>query len=259
MRALITNDDGIDSPGLAVLARVALEAGYDVVVAAPAEEHSGASASLLGVEHGGRVVSREARAPGLPDGVPSYAVRGAPALITFLAAHDAFGPRPDVVLSGVNRGANTGHSVLHSGTVGAALSAVTQGIHGLAVSSAAMRPAHWGTAGAVAAHGLRWLMSRPATDGVLNVNVPDVPLADLRGVRSAPLASFGAVQAQVAELEQGRLTLTFEEIDPMRDAASDAGLLASGWATLTLVRAPWFDASAELPELAGPPPSLRPA
>ncbi len=94
MRALITNDDGIDSPGLAVLARVALAAGYDVTVAAPATEHSGASACLFGVEEDGRLSVEETACPDLPDGVRSLAVGGSPALIAFLAADGGFGPRP---------------------------------------------------------------------------------------------------------------------------------------------------------------------
>lgn len=249
MRALITNDDGIDSPGLTVLAEVALEAGYEVTVAAPARESSGASASLLGAEQDGTLLVEPKACPGLPDGVPSFAVRAAPGLIAFLAAHDGFGPRPDVVLSGVNRGSNTGHAVIHSGTVGAALSAMTHQIHGLAVSLAASDPRHWATAGAVAAHGLAWLTEQPAADGVLNINVPDVPYRALRGVRQAPLASFGAVQARVHEVGKGQLMVTYAEIDPTRDADSDAGLLAAGWATMTLLQAPCFDAEAELPEL----------
>jgi 5'-nucleotidase len=175
-------------------------------------------------------------------------VSAAPALIAFLAAYDAFGPRPDLVLSGVNRGPNTGHAVIHSGTVGAALSAMTHGIHAMAVSMPSDQPQHWGTAGDVVAHALPWLTSRPATDGVLNVNVPDLPASRLRGVRKAPLARFGAVQATVETDDTGQHTVRYAEIDPTQEQDSDAGLLAAGWATLTLLQAPCFDASADLPE-----------
>lgn len=162
MRVLVTNDDGIGSPGLAVLVRAALEVGADeVVVAAPARDSSGASASLLGAELDGRLVVDRTEAPDLPDGVASFGVRAAPGLIAFVAAHGGFGPKPDLLLSGVNRGANTGHAVLHSGTVGAALSAATHGIRGLAVSLADARPQHWATAGAYTAHVLRWLLDQP--------------------------------------------------------------------------------------------------
>lgn len=258
MRALITNDDGIDSAGLAPLVRVALAAGYEVTVAAPARESSGAGAALFGAEAGGRLVVEEKACPGLPEGVRSLAVRAAPALIAFLAAHDGFGPRPDLVLSGVNRGPNTGHAVLHSGTVGAALTAMTHGIRAVAVSMPAARPRHWATAEAVVAHVLGWVTERPARDGVLNVNVPDVPLHELRGVRSAPLAEFGAVTARLDDVGGGELLLHYDEIDPTGDAASDAGLVAAGWATLTLLTAPCFDRGATLPEHLDGPPAAAP-
>jgi 5'-nucleotidase len=254
MRVLVTNDDGIGSEGLAVLVRAALEVGADeVVVAAPARDSSGASASLLGAELDGRLVVDRTDAPGLPDGVASFAVRAAPGLIAFVAAHGGFGPKPDLLLSGVNRGANTGHAVLHSGTVGAALSAATHGIRGLAVSIADARPRHWATAGAYTAHVLRWLLDQPPRpDRVVNLNVPDLPLAEVRGLRRAPLAAFGAVQARVHEVEHGNLMLTYTEHGASQDPDTDAGLLLRGWATVTLVHAPAFDADAALPELPGP-------
>ncbi len=258
MRALITNDDGIDSPGLAVLARVALAAGFEVLVAAPATEFSGASASLLGVEVDGRLSVKEKGCPDLPDGVPSLAVGAAPGLIAFLAADGGFGPRPDLVLSGVNRGPNTGYAVVHSGTVGAAFSALTHDIRAMAVSIDAARPVHWATAEVVAAHALPWVLEQPVERGVLNVNVPDLPVDQLRGVRSAPLARFGAVQATVDTDDAGGRTVRYAEIDRSREPDSDAGLLAAGWATLSLLQAPCFDADAQLPEhLDGAPDVTR--
>lgn len=237
MRALVTNDDGIESAGLAVLVDVALAAGYEVVVAAPSTEYSGASASLFGVEEGGRLLVEARRPPGVEESVESWAVGASPALITFLAAHAAFGGKPDLVLSGVNRGVNTGHAVLHSGTVGAALSAMTHGIRAMAVSSGAAAPQHWETARTVAAHCLGWVVDSTPGEGVLNVNVPDLPASRLLGVREAPLARFGAVQATVERPQKGELQVTYEEIEAT-DATSDAGLLAAGWATVTLLQAP---------------------
>ena len=249
MRVLVTNDDGIDSPGLAVLARVALEAGHDVVVAAPARESSGASASLLGAEVDGRLTVEVKAAPDLPDGVESYAVRATPGLIAFVAAYGGFGGRPDLVLSGVNRGANTGHAILHSGTVGAALSAATHDIPGLAVSLASPNPANWETAGHFARPVLEWVAAREASDTVVNLNVPDRPVAEVRGLSRAPLAAFGAVQAMVAEAGEGQLMLTYSDIEIDEEQDTDAGLLAFGWATVTRLKAPCFDAAAELPEI----------
>ncbi len=90
---------------------------------------------------------------------------------------------------------------------------------------------------------------------MLNVNTPDVPPEQLLGVRKAPLASFGSVQARVHEVDKGNLMVTYSALDPGVDASSDAGLLAAGWATLTLLEAPCYVADAELPEHPeGPPP-----
>lgn len=240
MRVLITNDDGIQSPGLVVLAQVALDAGCDVIVAAPHRQYSGASASLTAKEVDGRLALVDARPPGLPDAVPAFGVKAAPALITFVAAYGAFGDRPDLVLSGVNLGANTGRATLHSGTVGAALSAATQGVPALAVSIASADPQHWETARLVTEHAFAWLREQSADEErVLNVNVPDIPVEQLRGLRPARLASFGAVQARVREKGRDYVTLTYSGVDAEDEPGSDHHLLGRGWATATLLTAPY--------------------
>lgn len=237
MRALVTNDDGIDSRGLGVLARIAVEAGLDVIVAAPHTERSGASASMTALAANGRLAVADRQWPDLP-GVPIRAVEASPALIGFVAAHGAFGPPPDVVLSGINHGPNTGHAILHSGTVGAALTAATHGALALAVSLASADPRHWDTAASVAGRALRWLLESGTRGAVLNINVPDVPPAELRGLRAAPLAAFGAVQADIGEIGADFVTVTFREIRPDEADETDAGLVAQGWATATALRAP---------------------
>jgi 5'-nucleotidase len=248
MRVLITNDDGIDSPGLHTLARVAVEAGLDVVVAAPNEERSGSSASLVATRTDGRLVVEEKPIPGL-DGVPAFGVEATPAYITWAGVRGAFGVRPDLVLSGVNKGPNTGHAVLHSGTVGAAFTANAHGLPAMAVSVKAPDPKHWGTAADVAARTLGWMLQQERLASVvLNVNVPDVPLERLRGVRSAPLASFGAVQADIAEIGRGFVTLTFSEIDVSVEPHTDAALQEAGWATVTPLTGP---READHPQLEG--------
>ncbi|WP_324649373.1 5'/3'-nucleotidase SurE [Georgenia sp. H159] len=252
MRVLITNDDGIESAGLVVLAEVALEAGCEVVVAAPHRQYSGASASLTAQEVDGRLALVDKRPPGLPDGVVSYGVKAAPALIAFVAAYGAFGPRPDLVLSGVNLGANTGRATLHSGTVGAALSAATQGISSLAVSIASADPQHWATARLVTTHAFAWLQEQPVDERVLNVNVPDIPVDQLRGLRPAHLASFGAVQARVREKGKDYVMLTYSGVTARDEPGSDHDLLTRGWATATLLSAPYDDpGETELPSFEG--------
>lgn len=249
MRALVTNDDGISADGLRTLAGVALEAGLDVLVAAPHKEFSGSSASITALEADGRLVVHQRSVPGVD--VRALGVEAAPAFIALTAAKGAFGPPPDLVLSGVNHGPNTGHAVLHSGTVGAALTAASHGRPALAVSMATGDPSCWDTAAEVARQALAWLLhvhgERPIT---LNVNVPDVPLDELRGLRRAPLATFGAVQTHVDEIGEGYVKLAFAEIDPEQEPRSDAALLLEGWATVTPLAAPCEADGVDLSDLA---------
>jgi 5'-nucleotidase len=230
-RALVTNDDGIASEGIRVLALAASGAGLDVVVAAPVDEASGSSAALTAVQAGGRVVVEERSLEGL-EGVPAYAVAAAPAFIALIATRGAFGPAPDVVLSGINRGANAGNAILHSGTVGAALTARTQGRRGLAVSLASTAPRHWETAGRLAVAVLRVLLAAPEPL-VLNLNVPDLPVAELRGVRRARLAGFGAVQTTITEAGRGYVQVGVAAEEAVAEPGTDAALVATGYATVT--------------------------
>ncbi len=236
MRALITNDDGIDSPGLAALARGAVEHGWTVVVAAPAAEASGTSAGLTGAGEKGRVAAERRELPGLP-GVPAHAVTAHPGLIVLAAAQGAFGEPPDVVLSGVNRGANVGRAVLHSGTVGAALTASINGARALAVSlDVGLNPGpepHWEAAVTVAATLFDRLVTLPEGT-VLNLNVPD--RAETDTPKPAGLAEFGAVRSHIQDGEDGTFTLTAVTVDGELSPDSDARLLADGYPTVTALR-----------------------
>ncbi|MGW4116682.1 5'/3'-nucleotidase SurE [Actinosynnema sp. NPDC004786] len=236
MRALITNDDGIDSPGLLALARGAVAHGWTTVVAAPARESSGTSAGLTAAEDDRRVQVARRELPGLPD-VPAYAVAAHPGFIALVASQGAFGDPPDVVLSGVNRGANVGRAVLHSGTVGAALTAAINGARAMAVSLDVGLdldvPHHWDTAVAVAA-GLFDRLAALPVGSVLNVNVPNRPEAG--APRRAGLAEFGAVRTRIKDSDDGSITLAAVVVADELTPGTDAALLAEGRATVTPLR-----------------------
>lgn len=238
MRALVTNDDGIDSAGLAVLTRTAVAAGLDVVVAAPAEQSSGASAAISAVRREGRTVTHRRELPGLP-GVPAWAVEAQPAHIVVAALHGWLDPAPDLVLSGVNHGANVGRAVLHSGTVGAALTAGVNDTRGLAVSlDVALHPTgdrHWDSVDDVLARVLDMLLAAPAST-VLSLNVPDLPVSRQRELRHARLAAFGSVQARVDEVGDDSLRLGEIEVGDEPEEGTDSALLAAGHPTLTALR-----------------------
>lgn len=230
VRALVTNDDGVTSPGIATLARAALENGFDAVVVAPSTDRSGASASLAAVEHEGRVVVGEHPIEGLA--VPALGVEAAPAFIVRAAIAGSFGEPPEVVLAGVNHGLNTGHLVLHSGTVGAALTASTCGLPAMAVSLAAGTIWRWDTAVAALDLVLPWFGSRSSPSAV-NVNIPAVDPGSLVGLAAARLTRHGTVQAIVSETAAGWVRLTYGAVDGDHEPGSDAALLAAGYVTVT--------------------------
>jgi 5'-nucleotidase len=236
-RILVTNDDGIDAPGLLALAAALARAGHDLVVAAPDGEASGSSAAigaLSWMPHKHRIETRRVALEGI-GGAPAYAVAGPPGLIVLAARMGGFGPVPNLVVSGINPGINGGRAVLHSGTVGAALTGANLGISGLAVSmSTGAGRQHWDTAAELAARAAPWVAEQPAGT-VLNLNVANRPLGQLVGVRWAELAPFGHVQTAIGgnpdDHVQLELTLYGEHLPP----ESDVALVEAGWATLTLL------------------------
>ncbi|MGH9067477.1 MAG: 5'/3'-nucleotidase SurE, partial [Acidimicrobiales bacterium] len=233
MRVLVTNDDGVASPGLAVLAEAVAETGHDVVVVAPLEDRSGWGAAL-GPFHRDQEVAYEAVELEEAPGIEAYGLDGPPALAVMMARLGGFGPPPDLVVSGINPGANTGRSILHSGTVGAALTAANLGVSGMAVSLAAGRPHHWATAGQVAGLAMDWLVHAPRGT-VLNLNVPNLDLAEVAGVRPARLAPFGTVQAAMAGSDRGRLQVRMERRGAELASDTDTALVAAGMVAVTAI------------------------
>jgi 5'-nucleotidase len=234
---VVTNDDGIDSPGLRLLASAATRAGHQVVVAAPEHEASGSSAAMTATVADGRVVIERRQLSGLP-GIPAYAVRAVPGFIAFTAARGGFCDPPSLLLSGINRGPNTGRAVLHSGTVGAALTAANSGLRAAAFSLDVRDDSdeqHWDTAAAVAADLLPSLHDLPP--GIaLNVNVPNVPHGRLAGIRRGRLAEHGSVQVQVLETTERYLQVRMSETAGEPGGDSDSDLLAAGYASVTALR-----------------------
>jgi 5'-nucleotidase len=230
-----------------------------VVVAAPHAEVSGAGAALSATVEAGRLLYETVQLEGLP-GVPVYSVPASPAYIAVLAGLGAFGARPDVLLSGINRGANAGHAVLHSGTVGAVLTGATDGLRGLAVSLDILGELalhalstvddagrHWPTAATIATGLLDWLAAAPEGT-VLNLNVPDRPVGDVAGLRPATLAPFGQVQMTLAESGTDFVRTVLKERGAERVPGSDVALLAEGYATVTAVLPPVRDPTVAPPE-----------
>ena len=187
-RILVTNDDGVSSRGLGILAARLASHGHDIVVAAPFTECSGSSAAIGGIVRGEEIYTSEVQLPDAP-GIAAFAVDGPPGRCVLAALLGSFGPPPDLVVSGINPGANVGRFLqLHSGTLGAALTAADMGVNAMAVSIEPLLPIHWGTAAEIAARLVDYLAGC-ARRTTLNLNVPDTPLDQIKGLRTAPVGT----------------------------------------------------------------------
>lgn len=172
MRILLSNDDGILAPGIQTLAE-ALREFAEVQVVAPDRNRSGASHSLT-LESALRTVD-------YPNGDIAIQM-GTPTDCVYLGVNTLMRPAPDIVVAGINAGPNLGDDVLYSGTVAAAMEGRHLGYPALAVSLNGQR--HYETAAAVTCALLRALRREPLRTGrVLNINVPDLPLAQLAGIK----------------------------------------------------------------------------
>jgi 5'-nucleotidase len=257
MRILITNDDGVFAPGIAALARglhAAFGDRHELMVVAPLTDHSGAGAAVGPVYERESIPYEHVDIPGLAD-VPTFGIDGSPALSVILACIEGFGPRPDLVVSGINHGINAGRSALHSGTVGAALTGAQFGLSGLAVSIAwASEPDFWDTAVGLAC-GMVPALADAEPGTVLNLNVPAVSPADLRGLRHGELGRVGLIRSvrpehtpsdaagPAVDRTGGAIVLALrgaseDDADRLSERAelepdSDAALVESGWASVT--------------------------
>jgi 5'/3'-nucleotidase len=210
VRILVTNDDGIDSEGLHMLAR-ALTAHGEVTVVAPDDEYSGAGAALGALDRIHPEV-HQTRVDGVPE---AWAVSGPPALCVMFARLGAFGPPFDLVVAGINPGINVGRSVYHSGTVGAALTARAGGISGVAVSQAVrdfgvegqgwddmLTGQIWGGAAEVASAVVGALTADwPGAPVVANLNVPNLPVKNMAGWRHTTIGRIPPRVIAAASLE----------------------------------------------------------
>lgn len=232
MRIVLINDDGVDAPGLKALALACRDLGHDLLIAAPNEDLSGAGAAIGRIRADQRIGTRRASIAGLED-VPAHAIAGPPGLAAMAACLGAFGEPPDAILSGINAGPNTGHAVLHSGTVGAALTAASFGVSALALSLAVLAPVRWEPACELVEPALSILCDSPAGT-VLNVNAPAVRNGPPK-LRWARLDRFGSVRVAVADTGDEWLQMEYRETGADLDPGSDTALLNRGFATITAI------------------------
>ena len=273
MRILVTNDDGVDCVGIHVLAR-RLTALGDVVVAAPDREYSGASAAL-GTLH---LIHPEVRRIDI-DGVPeAWAVSGPPALCVVFSRLGVFGGTFDLVVSGINPGANAGRAIYHSGTVGAALTARNGGVSGVAISQAVagfgvegqgwdemLEDQQWDTAADVAAVVVADMLGDlEHAPFVLNVNVPNVPFDEIVGWRRTSIAGLPPRALASARLvakpgHDNVFDVQMDWGDPqVLPDDTDSGAVEAGYVSITALSRIADDREVDLSRLVKQEPVRRP-
>lgn len=226
MKILISNDDGVLAQGLAVLAKTLSEIA-DITVVAPDRNRSGASNSLSLVNPL-RVTTAE-------NGF--YSVNGTPTDCVHLGVTGLLKELPNMVVSGINEGANLSDDVLYSGTVAAAMEGRFLGLSSIAVSLAGSKCVHYETAAHIAKLMVLRLKQDPLPNNtILNVNVPDVPLHDLRGIQVTRLGTRHIAEPAIKTVDpRGRRIYWIGQPGPEEDAGpgTDFHAVNSGFASIT--------------------------
>lgn len=209
MHILVSNDDGYSAQGLLAL-KSALEKLAKVTVVAPERNQSGASNSLT--------LDRPLRATVMESGL--IKIDGTPTDCVHIAITGLLEEEPDMVIAGINHGANLGDDVLYSGTVAAATEGRFLGLPAIAISLASPTPRYMETAARVAVDLLYRVQQQPLPpDTILNVNVPDIPLHELRGFRSTRLGQRHKAERVVKTLDpRGREIYWVGSAGPEQDA-----------------------------------------
>jgi len=226
MRILLSNDDGYFAPGLETLARYLSDVA-DITVVAPERDRSGASNSLT--------LDRPLTLRRAPSGF--YYVNGTPTDCVHLAVTGMLDYVPDMVISGINHGANMGDDTIYSGTVAAATEGYLLGVPSIAISMTSHSAQHFETAGKVARDLVLRCQREVWNEAVLlNVNVPDVPLEELKGLLVTRLGKRHKAEGVVKQLNPRKETVYWVGA---AGAAQDAGegtdfhATANGYVSIT--------------------------
>lgn len=226
MRILLSNDDGVHAKGILVLQQ-ALSQIAEVTTVGPDRNCSGASNSLT--------LLNPLRTQRLDNGF--IAVNGTPTDCVHLAISQLFDKAPDLVVAGINHGANLGDDVLYSGTVAAATEGRHLGLPAIAVSLAGHNDEHFATAAYVTVQVIKKLKSHPLpSDQILNINVPAVPLNELKGISVTRLGRRHKAETMTGTTDPwGRSIYWYGSLGPELDAGegTDFHAIAQGYASVT--------------------------
>jgi 5'-nucleotidase len=226
MRILLSNDDGVNAKGIAILHQ-ALSQIAEVTVVAPDRNCSGASNSLT--------LMHPLRLSKLDNGFIS--VNGTPVDCVHVGINKLMSERPDLVVAGVNKGANLGDDTLYSGTVAAAIEGRHLGLPAIAVSLCAKEEEHYETAAYVTVEIIKKLHSYPlSADQVININVPDLPISLLKGIKVSRLGSRHQADSMTQQVDPwGRDIFWYGPLGNEKDAGSgtDFHTINEGYASVT--------------------------
>jgi 5'-nucleotidase len=233
MRVLLTNDDGIWAKGIEALFE-ALSTRHEVTVVAPETEQSAIGHAITFLEPlKVKPVKRNGHFFG-------YALNGTPADCVKLAVRELVKPVPDVVVSGINLGANVGVNVIYSGTVSAATEGAVLGLPAIAVSIDSYRPRDFGAATSIVLRLLDLVNAEGLPAGVsLNVNVPDVPPEKVRGVKithQGNLKFFESYDRRIDPRQNVYYWLTGSAPCPDEDPGCDVHMLSERYISITPIR-----------------------
>ena len=226
MKILVSNDDGYSAPGLAALVE-ALKPLGDLMVIAPEQNHSGASNSLT--------LNRPLSVRTADNGF--LYVNGTPTDCVHLAVTGLLDFKPDMVVAGINNGANMGDDTIYSGTVAAATEGYLLGIPSIAFSLVGRSWEHLATAAGVAAEIVARFQRDPTVEPVLyNVNIPGIAASSLKGIQATRLGRRHKAEAAVrAENPHGEPVWWVGAAGPAADdgPGTDFHAVASGYASVT--------------------------
>ncbi|NUS60936.1 MAG: 5'/3'-nucleotidase SurE [Lysobacter sp.] len=234
MRVLVSNDDGVDAPGIRILAQGLRDAGHTVTVVAPDRDRSGASNSLT-LDGPVRVLRME----DWPASIQRYRVYGTPTDCVHVAITGMLEEEPDIVVSGINTTANMGDDVIYSGTVAAAMEGRFLGLPAVAVSLAAADHdgRHYETAARAAVEIIKRLAVDPLpADTILNVNVPDLAWEDVKGFEVTRLGNRHRAEPCLPQQDpRGRTWWWIGAAGPEQDAGpgTDFHSLRTGHISIT--------------------------
>jgi 5'-nucleotidase len=227
---LLTNDDGIFAKGLESLVKV-LKDKYPLWVVAPESEQSAVGHALT--------LTQPLRVKKIYKNKSfyGYGVSGTPADCVKIALHELIAPRPHLLISGINLGPNVGINVIYSGTVSAATEGAMMGLTSIAVSLNSYHTQQFEPAARITAELVSLLINNPLPPGIsFNVNIPDLPLSEIKGLRLAKQGTFRFVERFERRIDPRENVYYWQagiQPPPEETPDTDHALLEAGYVTLT--------------------------